>query len=269
VTDPRTPVVFIHGLWLHATSWHRWTELFTTAGYGPVLAPAWPGEMPTVPEARSRPELVGDRSIDDLVDHHLTMFETLPAKPILVGHSFGGIIAEKLLDMDTAVAAIAIGVAQTPGMLPLPLSALRATLPVFRDPANLGLAVSLSAEQFRYSFGDGLPADESDALFAQWAIPAPARPLFEATANSPPCWPVELADARRGPLLRILGGRDRSGLSADTASGRQSEAGTDLIEFADRGHTLTIDDGWSQVAEACLGWLRTRALAPSEPDSVG
>src|SRR6185312_4463543 len=143
-TMTRTPIVFIHGLWLHATSWTPWAELFSEAGYDPQ-APGWPGDPDTVEAARADPDALADHGIDDVVAHYAALIDQLADKPILVGHSFGGMIAQKLLGQDRARAAVAIDAAQIKGVLPVPLSALRATLPVFKNPANRHRAVSLTA----------------------------------------------------------------------------------------------------------------------------
>jgi pimeloyl-ACP methyl ester carboxylesterase len=266
MTGTRTPVVFIHGLWLHATSWAPWLELFRQAGYEPV-APGWPGIPDTVEEARANPDSIADHGIEDITRHYASIIDGLPGRPILVGHSFGGMIAEKLLGEDYGAAAVAIDAAQIKGVLPLPLSALRSALPVFKNPANIHKAVSLTAEQFRYSFGNAINEAESDDLHERWSIPAPGRPLFEAaTANFSLHSPdkVNTSNEDRGPLLLVMGGQDHTVPEAITKSTlkqyRHSDAVTDLEEFSDRGHSLTIDAGWPAVAELSLTWLSKQGL---------
>jgi pimeloyl-ACP methyl ester carboxylesterase len=180
-TTTRTPVVFIHGLWLHASSWGPWLDLFAEAGYAPV-APGWPGDSETVELSRAHPDSIAGYGIEEVTTHYAAIIEQLPARPVIIGHSFGGMIAEKLLGEDLGAAAIGIDAAQIKGVLPLPLSALRSTLPVFKNPANAGRAVSLTAEQFRFGFGNAVSPEESDALYERWAIPAPGKPLFQAAA---------------------------------------------------------------------------------------
>ena len=261
-----TPVLFIHGLWLHATSWGPWLTRFREEGYEPS-APGWPGDGVTVEASRENPDAIGDHGIDDVVEHVAGLIEQLAEPPILIGHSFGGMIAQKLLGQDRARAAIAIDAAQIKGVLPVPLSALRATLPVFRNPANKHRAVSLTQDQFRFAFGNAVPEHESDELFARWTIPAPGRPLFEAaSANFNPHSPAKVnTDNRsRGPLLLIASGQDhtvpKSVTRATLKQYRHSDAVTDLETFSDRGHSLVIDSGWGEVAETCLTWLRKQSL---------
>jgi pimeloyl-ACP methyl ester carboxylesterase len=266
MSNPPTPVLFIHGLWLHATSWAPWQELFAAAGYAP-LAPGWPGEPDTAELARANPDAVANHGIEDVTAHYRQIIDQLPQRPIVIGHSFGGMIAEKLLGEDYAAAAVGIEAAQIKGVLPLPLSALHATLPVFKNPANIRHAVALTAEQFRFSFGNALSPEESDALWAQWAVPSPGRPLFEAASanfrlHSPD--KVNTGNEGRGPLLLTMGGQDHTVpeviTKATVKQYRHSDAVTDLIEFPDRGHSLTIDSGWRAVADECLGWLAKQGL---------
>jgi len=261
-----TPVLFIHGLWLHASSWDPWVQLFREAGYEPHV-PGWPGDGDTVEASRANPDAIADHGIDDVVTHFAGVIEKLPAAPILIGHSFGGMIAQKLLGQDRALAAIAIDAAQIKGVLPLPLSALRATLPVFKNPANRHRAVSLTAEQFRYAFANAVSEEESDQLFERWTIPAPGRPLFEAAAaNFNPHSPAQVAtdNQTRGPLLLIASGKDHTVPEAVTRATlkqyRHSEAVTDITTFPDRSHSLTIDSGWREVADTCLTWLKEQSL---------
>jgi pimeloyl-ACP methyl ester carboxylesterase len=261
-----TSVMFIHGLWLHATSWEPWMARFRDEGYA-VVAPGWPGDHETVEESRRDPEAIADHGIDDVVAHFAGIIEQMPEPPILIGHSFGGMIAQKLLGRDLAGAAVAIDAAQIKGVLPVPLSALRATLPVFKNPANRHRAVSLTAEQFRYAFANAVSEEESAELFDRWTIPAPGRPLFEAAAaNFSPHSPAEVdtGNSGRGPLLLIASGKDHTVPESVTRSTlkqyRHSEAVTDLTTFPDKGHSLTIDSGWGEVADTCLSWLRKQSL---------
>ncbi len=261
-----TPVLFIHGLWLHASSWDPWAERFRAAGYEPQ-APGWPGDGDTVEACRQNPDAIGDHGIDDVVTHFAGIIDTLPSAPILVGHSFGGMIAQKLLGQDRALAAVAIDAAQIKGVLPVPLSALRATLPVFKNPANKHRAVSLTAEQFRFAFANAVSENESDQLFERWTIPAPGRPLFEAAAaNFNPHSPakVDTDNQNRGPLLLIASGKDNtvpeSVTRATLKQYRHSTAVTDITTFPDRGHSLVIDSGWPEIADTCLTWLKAKEL---------
>jgi non-heme chloroperoxidase len=265
MTQPGKPAVFVHGLWLHASSWDPWLELFREAGYA-ATAPGWPGDADTVAEARRDPGRVADRGIDAVVDHYARIIRGLQAPPVVIGHSFGGLIAQRLLGQDLAAAGVAIDAAPIKGVLNLPLSALRVASIALRKPANRNLAISLTSEQFRYGFGNALTEQESAELFDRWTVPSPARPLFEAAlANFTPRSPakVNTGNKTRGPLLLTAGGRDHTVPAAITTSTRKlyhkSPAITDFVEFPDRGHSLTIDHGWREVAQAVLDWLSQRS----------
>jgi len=263
---PRTPVVFIHGLWLHASSWGPWLNLFSDSGFEPI-APGWPREPATVAEAREQPDVVADIGIDDATEHFAAIIDGLPSAPVIIGHSFGGLIAEKLLGQGYGAAAVAIDPAQIKGVLPLPLAQLRAGLPGLGNPANLHRAVSLTKAEFRFGFGNALSEDESDALYEKWTIPSPARPLFQAAAANFVMHSqakVDTGNTTRGPLLLISGTADHTVPDVVTKSTlkqyRDSTAVTELSQFEGRGHSLTIDSGWKSVADTVLDWLKTNGI---------
>lgn len=266
MTATRTPVVFIHGLWLHASSWAPWLELFREAGYEPV-APGWPNEPDTVERARQEPDLVANLGIDDVTAHFARIIAALDAPPVIIGHSFGGLITEKLLGQNIGAAGVAIDPAQIKGVLPLPLAQLRAGSPALGNPANLHRAVSLTQKEFRFGFGNAVSQEESDALYEKWTIPSPARPLFQAAAANFVLHSqakVDTANDRRGPLLLISGGQDHTVPDVVTRATfkqyRDSVAVTELQQFETRGHSLTIDSGWWEVADSVLGWLKANGL---------
>ena len=266
MADAGTPVVFVHGLWLHADSWSAWVDRFRESGYAPV-APGWPGDAATVEETRKDPQRVAGFGIDDVVEHYAEIIAALETKPIVIGHSFGGLVAQRLLGENRAVAGVAIDAAPIKGVLALPLSALRVASIALRNPANLKRAVSLTPAQFRYGFGNALPETESAELYERWTVPSPGKPLFEAaTANFAPrsAAKIDTANVSRGPLLLTAGGKDHTVPAAITKATlklyRKSPAVTDYKEFPDRGHSLALDHGWQDVADAVLAWLRERSL---------
>jgi pimeloyl-ACP methyl ester carboxylesterase len=263
MTNSGKPAVFIHGLWLHATSWQPWVELFREAGYDPI-APGWPDEPATVEEARKNPDVVANLGIDDVTDHFAKIIEGLDAPPVIIGHSFGGLITEKLLGQGFGAAGVAIDPAQIKGVLPLPLAQLRSGLPGLGNPANLHKAVSLTEKEFRYGFGNAVSEEESSELFDKWSIPSPARPLFQAAAANFALHSeakVDTDNSTRGPLLLISGLEDHTVPDVVTRSTlkqyRDSTAVTELKQFEGRGHSLTVDSGWHEVANAVLDWLKT------------
>jgi pimeloyl-ACP methyl ester carboxylesterase len=261
-----TPVVFVHGLWLHADSWGAWVDLFREAGYAPV-APGWPGDSSTIEETRNQLELVAGHGIDDVVDHYAQIISGLAAKPVVIGHSFGGLIVQRLLGQDLAAAGVAIDAAPIKGVVYLPLSALRVASVALRNPANKKRAVALTPKQFRYGFGNALPEAESNELYERWTIASPGKPLFEAaSANLSPRSPakVNTENATRGPLLLTSGGKDHTVPPAIVKSTlkqyRKSPAVTDYKEFPDRGHSLALDSDWREVADTVLAWLKEHSL---------
>ena len=263
----KTPVVFIHGLWIHSSAWAPWVDLFSEKGYAPT-APGWPGDAETVAATRAAADALDDVGIEEICHHYADYIETLEAKPIVIGHSFGGLIAQELLANDLAVAVVAIDPAPIKGVKALPFSQLRSGFPVLGNPANKKRTVSLSVKQFRYSFGNAITEEESDALFEAWTIPGPGRPLFEdATANFSRNSParVDTHLAVRGPLLLTSGSEDHTvpkTVTLGVAKMYEASPGsiTEYHEFPGRGHSLTIDAGWRDVADVALEWLAAQKL---------
>jgi non-heme chloroperoxidase len=260
------PVLFIHGLWLSASSWQPWVDLFQERGYAPI-APEWPGIPDSIEEARAHPERIPGTGIAAVADHFAQIAGTLPDRPIVIGHSFGGLLTQILLDRGVAAAGVAIDPAPIKGVYSLPLSALRVASVGLRNPANRNRAVGLTAKQFRYGFGNALSGAESEELYQRWMIPTPGRPLFEASlANLVPNSPtkVDLRNAGRGPLLVTAGEHDHTvppSISRGTVKVyRNSPAVTEFQQFAGRGHSLTVDHGWPEVAGTVLAWLQTHSL---------
>jgi pimeloyl-ACP methyl ester carboxylesterase len=258
------PVIFIHGLWIHSTAWQPWLELFESRGYA-ASAPGWPGDAPTVAETREHADALNDVGIEQMVDHYTDLIGTPPTKPILVGHSFGGLIAQELLANGLAAAVVAIDPAPIKGVKALPLAQLRSAFPVLGNPANKHRTVSLTAKQFHYAFGNTLSEEESDALHTEWTIPGPGRPLFEdAGANFSRHSPakVDTHNAERGPLLLTSGTEDHTVPLKVTKEvfGMYSKgpADTDFHVFEGRGHSLTIDGGWKDVADVALDWFAAK-----------
>jgi pimeloyl-ACP methyl ester carboxylesterase len=240
-------------------------ELFRAAGYDPI-APGWPGDSATVAESNAHPERIANVGIDDVVEHYATIIRKLPSKPIVVGHSFGGLVAQKLLGMGLASAAIALDPAQIRGVLPLPFAQLKSAFPVLGNPFNYKRAISQTPKQFRFGFGNAVSATESDALHAKYHIPAPGRPLFEAAfANFLPNTAAKVnTKAQRGPLLITGGGKDHTVPEVVSRAAyklyRKAPSVTEYQVFPDRGHSLTVDSGWKDVANASLTWLKAKGL---------
>jgi len=262
----KSPIVFVHGLWLHGESWNKWIEFFRANGYEAVAA-SWPGDAKTTEATRVNGDAVAGYGVIEIADHIAGQLKMFKTKPILIGHSFGGLLVQNLLGRDLAAAAIAIDPAPIKGVPELPLSALKSSFPVLGNPFNFRRAVSLTEPQFRFGFTNAVPEQEAKELYAKYAMPAPGRPLFQAataTFNPNSATKVNVANATRGPLLLISGGEDnivppvlvRSTLKAY----RKSPAVTELKEFPGRGHSLTIDNGWQELAEYCLAWLKAKGV---------
>jgi pimeloyl-ACP methyl ester carboxylesterase len=266
-TSGDTPVVFIHGLWLLPSSWDRWAELFRSAGYA-TLQPGWPDDPNTVEEANANPEVFAGKTIAQVADHYERIIGSLDSKPAVVGHSFGGLLAQILAGRGLSAVTVALDPAPFRGVLPLPVAALKSASGVLRNPANKHRAVPLSFEQFRYGFANAVSEQEAKELYEQFAVPGSGAPVFQAaTANINP-WTeakVELDNPDRGPLLIASGGEDHQvpWSLAKAAYKRQhhNPGVTELIEIPGRGHALTIDRGWREVAETALAFVQRFAPA--------
>jgi pimeloyl-ACP methyl ester carboxylesterase len=258
----RTPVVFIHGLWLLPSSWDRWAAVFEESGYT-ALTPGWPDDPQTVDEAKADPEVFAHKSVGQVADHFGEVIETLEKKPALIGHSFGGLLAQILAGRGLAAASVAIDPAPFRGVLPLPVSALKSARPVLGNPANRNRAVPLTYEQFRFAFANAVSEDEAKELYSTFAVPASGVPIFQAaTANLNP-WTEAKVNSKspdRGPLLVISGEKDHTvpWAIANAAYKKQArnDSVTEITEIPNRGHALTIDGGWREVADTALRFIK-------------
>jgi non-heme chloroperoxidase len=256
------PVVFVHGLWLLSSSWDRWAAVFEDAGYT-ALTPGWPDDPETVEEANAKPEVFAKKSVKQVADHHEDVIQALEKKPAVIGHSFGGLMAEILAGRGLAAASVAISPAPFRGVLPLPISALRSASVALRNPANRNRAVPLTFDQFRYGFANAVSEDEAKELYDTFAVPAPGEPLFQAAAANLNPWTeakVDTENPDRGPLLIISGEKDHTVPVAVAKASfnreQQNEGVTETVEIPDHGHALTIDSGWRKVADTALGFVQ-------------
>ena len=263
----RTPVVFVHGLWLLPSSWDRWVALFEEAGYV-AMTPGWPDDPDTVEEAAERPEVFAGKSIEQVADHFETIIGGLERKPAVVGHSFGGLLTQILAGRGLSAVSVAIDPAPFRGVLPLPISSLKSAFPVLGNPANRNRAVPLTYEQFRYAFANEVSEDEAKELFNTYAVPGAGTPLFQAAAANLNPWTevkVKTKAEGRGPLLIISGEKDHTVpwaiANASYKKQRRNEAVTEIVEMKGRGHSLTIDAGWREVADTALTFVQ-RFLTP-------
>jgi non-heme chloroperoxidase len=257
-----TPVMFVHGLYLLPSSWDRWAELFEAAGYV-ALTPGWPDDPETSREAKEHPEVLAGKSVGQVADHFAAIAGSLHRKPAIIGHSFGGLIAQILAGRGLAAVTVAIDPAPFRGVLPLPFSALRVASPALSNPANRHRAVPLTFDQFRYAFANAVGEDEATQLFETYAVPAPGLPLFQAAAANLHPWTEVKVDTKnpgRGPLLIMSGEKDHTvpPAIANASYKRQArnEGVTEITQMPGRGHALTIDSGWRKVADTALTFVQ-------------
>jgi non-heme chloroperoxidase len=258
----RRPVVFIHGLWLLPSSWDRWAAVFEEAGYAP-LTPGWPDDPQTVEQANAKPEVFAHKSVGDVADHFGDVIGRLEQKPAVIGHSFGGLLTQIVAGRGLSAVSVAIDPAPFRGVLPLPVSSLKSGSPVLGNPANRNRAVPLTYEQFRYAFTNAVPEEEAKQLYTEFAVPAAGLPLFQAaTANLNPWTEVKVKtkNPERGPLLIVNGERDHTIpwaiANASYKKQKRNEGVTEIVEMPNRGHSLTIDSGWREVADTALDFVK-------------
>jgi non-heme chloroperoxidase len=257
-----TPVVFVHGLWLLPSSWDRWAAVYEEAGYT-ALTPGWPDDPDTVEEANAHPEVFAGKTVGQVADHYADVIGQLDTKPAVIGHSFGGLLAQMLAGRGLSAATVAVDAASFRGVLALPISALKSASPVLKNPANHHRAVPLTYEQFRFGFANAVSEGEAKELYETFAVPASGTPLFQVAAENVNPWTEVKVDTKnpdRGPLLIISGEKDTTapGAMAEGICKKQTrnEGVTEIIEMPNRGHALVIDSGWREVADTALGFIK-------------
>ena len=258
----QTPVVFVHGLWLLPSSWDRWAAMFEEAGFVAV-SPGWPDDPETVEQAKAHPEVFAHKSVGQIADYIDGIIRRLDQKPAVIGHSFGGLLAQIIAGRGLAAVTVAIDPAPFRGVLPLPISALRSASPVLSNPGNRNRAVPLTYEQFRYAFANAVGEDEAKELYETYAVPGSGVPIFQAAAANLNPWTeakVDTKNPERGPLLIVVGEKDHTvpPAIAKAAYKRQqgNEGVTEFVEIPGRGHALVIDNGWRDVADRALAFVR-------------
>jgi pimeloyl-ACP methyl ester carboxylesterase len=256
------PVMFIHGLWLLPGSWDRWARFFEQAGFT-ALTPGWPDDPETVDEAKAHPQVFANKTVGQVAEHFAQIAASLSRKPVVIGHSFGGLMAQIVAGRGLSAATVAIDPAPFRGVLPLPFSALKSAWPVLGNPANRARAVPLTYEQFRYAFANAVSEEQARRLYETYAVPAAGAPLFQAAAANFNPWTEVKVDTRnpqRGPLLIVSGEKDHTvPWAIANASFKRQKANpgvTEIVQMPNRGHALTIDDGWKEVAATALAFVR-------------
>jgi pimeloyl-ACP methyl ester carboxylesterase len=256
-----TPVVFVHGLWLLPSSWDRWVALFEEAGYV-ALTPGWPDDPETVAEAKASPDVFAGKGIGEIADYEEAIIRMLDRNPVVIGHSFGGLLTEILAGRGLAAVSVAISPAPFRGVLPLPISALRSASPVLRNPANWNRAVPLTFEQFRYGFANAVDEDEATELYLGYSVAGPGEPLFQAAAANLNPWSeakVNTKNPERGPMLIISADSDHTVpwavANASYKKEKRNEGVTEIVKMKNRGHALSIDSGWREVADTALAFI--------------
>ena len=262
-------IVLIHGLWMTPLSWENWVKYYSAKGYN-VIAKGWPGLDGDIEQLRRDPSPIATLGIDEIVNHYESIIRGLDSPPIIIGHSFGGLVTQILLDRGLGAAGVAIASAPVKGIILLPFSTLKVSFPALSNPANNHRAEPLSPEQFHYAFTNTLNEEESLRVFQRYAVPGPDHVLFQAAfANFNPhaATAVNFHNDTRAPLLLISGGKDHisppSVVKANFNLYRKSNAITDYKEFPERSHYTLGQEGWEEVADFALDWALSNAASES------
>jgi pimeloyl-ACP methyl ester carboxylesterase len=258
----KTPVIFIHGLWLLPSSWNNWVELFEEAGYAGIT-PDWPDDPETVEVARAEPEILAKKTLKQIADHTAEVIGGLTKKPAVMGHSTGGLLTYVIADRGLSAVSVAIDPGPFRGVLPLPYSTIRSAWPILKNPLNRGRAITLTLDQFKYGWANALDDDEAKRLYETYHVAAPGGALMQmANANFNP-WTeakVDPKNPKRGPLLIIDGEKDHTVPLAIANSAykkqKRNPGVTEIKQIPNRGHSLTIDSGWREVAETALEFVK-------------
>jgi len=257
-----TPVVFIHGLWLLPSSWDPWVALFEEAGYA-ALTPDWPDDPDTVEQARANPQMLAKKTLKQVADHTTTIIKALDKKPAVMGHSTGGLVAEMLAGGGLSAVTVAIDPGVFRGVLPLPFSVLKGVGPFLLNPSTRGRAITLTFDQFKYGWANALDEKEAKELYDKFHVAGSGIALVQmGNANLNP-WTESKVDTKnpdRGPLLIIDGEKDHTVpwaiANAAYKLQKRNPGVTEIVKMPNRGHALTIDHGWREVAETALAFVK-------------
>lgn len=241
-------------------SWEKWADHYREKGYN-VLTPTWPMlEGKSVEEVREHPEILSGVGVQEIFEHYVHILSALDSNPIIMGHSFGGLFTQLLMNRGFGCAGVAIHSAQTRGVLRLPVSVIRAAWPALKNPFDINGIVDLSFDEFKYAFANGIPEDEALAGYNRYYIPSPKRPLIQvafANFNPKAVNIVDYNNADRAPLLFIGGTSDHitpPSVNMENRRAYKTKTITEYKEFSLRPHFTVAQSGWEEVADYALNW---------------
>jgi pimeloyl-ACP methyl ester carboxylesterase len=257
----RTPLMFIHGAWLSSQSWENFSKYFGERGFA-VSAPEWPRKHGDVGELREATDELEGLGLTEIVDHYEAQIRALGKPPVLIGHSFGGLIVELLLDRGLGRAGVAMSPAPPKGILILPFSSLKAAAPALAHPSKRHGVVPLTLEEFTYGFVNTFSPEDAAAAYEKYAVPETGQIFYEAgfaNFHLHPPTEVHFKKDERAPLL-IVGAEKDHTVPASLAKKQyekyeDSDAQTDYIEFPDRPHLMMAAEGWEEIAAGIESWL--------------